>query len=423
MTIKLFFSLFLFFLTNLLFSDSFAGYQYTNNPSLSVYLDLPSGTDVDFIRQEIPIVMYVRDKKLADVHIIISQHPAGSTGSTYSISFIGYGVYSDKNYMITYWAPASNTSDATRKGYTEKIKMGLVPYIASSPLADLITVACNMQVSEDIEKIIEYKDPWNNWVFEIYGGGSLNQEETKNSIHIRYGIFADRITKESKTRLRPYGNYVERNYKTDAGIITSTSVRGGFDSYFIKSVTDHWGAGVFADIFYSTYDNMRLSTVVSPAIEYSIFPYDEATRRSITFAWRIGVGYYDYAETTIFGKTSEYLFGQALIAAMDFRQPWGNVRSGLIGFHHMHDIRSNNIDLFTNLNLRIIEGLSLNLSGNLDLIRDLRAIPIADLSLEEILLEQRRRATSYQFSGNIGLSYTFGSKVTGIFNPRLSNAN
>ncbi|MBS3818037.1 hypothetical protein KGY73_00815 [bacterium] len=76
-------------------------------------------------------------------------------------------------------------------------------------------------------------------------------------------------------------------------------------------------------------------------------------------------------------------------------------------------------ELSAHLNLRIIKGLSLNIRSSYSLINDQVAIPKADLSLEEILLEQRRRTTSYEFSANIGLSYTFGSRITGVFNPRL----
>lgn len=393
--------------------------QQTYNRRLSVFLDVERWIDSDYIRQEIPVVEYVRDKELADVHIIMSRHRAGSTGLTYSISFIGYGEYKNKNYEISCWIPASYTSDMERNAYTEKIKAGLAPYIAAADISDKMDITYDAVPLEIIPDTEALRDPWNNWVFEIYAGGNYYREESSNSLHIRYGVFADRITKEARTRLRPYGNYNERNYITDDGTVTSTSVRGGLDSYHIISISDHWAVGVFGDIFISTYHNMNFSGEFSPAIEYSLFPYEDATRRSITFAWRFGVGYYDYLEETIFDKTEEVLFGQAVIAAANFRQPWGNIRASLVGFHHFHDFRSNRTELAASLNFRIIQGLSLNISSSYNLINDLVAIPKADMTLEEILLEQRRRTTSYEFSANIGLSYTFGSRVTGVFNPRL----
>ncbi len=390
------------------------------NSRLSVFLDLERWIDADFIRQEIPLVDYVREREMADVHIIMSRHASGSTGATYSISFIGYGRYKAMNYELSYWAPTSNTSDETRRGYTEKIKFGLAPFMAASSAAGRMRLTYDAAaVTFDTDDVAP-EDPWNYWVIEIYGGSNFSREDTRNSFHLRYGIFADRITTESRTRIRPYNNYNERNFKTNDGWVTSFANRGGFDSYHIVSIGDHWAVGGFGDIYYSTFDNLRFSAEISPAIEYSLFPYEEATRRSVTFAWRAGAGYYDYYEETIFDKEEDILFGQAIIASANFRQPWGNVRAGLVGFHHFHDLRSNRAELFAFMNLRIVEGLSLNFRGSFELINDQVAIPKGDLSIEQILLEQRRRATSYQLSGNVGLSYTFGSRITGVFNPRLS---
>ncbi len=389
------------------------------NSRLSVFLDLESWVDADFVRQEIPVVEYVRDREQADVHVLFSRHAAGTTGMTYNISFIGYGRHSDKNYQLEYWAPAANTAYETRRGYTGIIKMGLAPFMSTPTMAGRISIHYDPLITaDDITEIV--RDPWNHWVIEMYGGSNFSLEETRNSIHFRYGIFADRITPMSKTRLRPYGNYNERNFKTENGTITSVTTRGGFDSYHIISISDHWGAGAFGDIFISTFHNMGFMTEFSPAIEYSIFPYHEATRRSITIAWRFGMGYYDYLEETIFFKTEEFLYGQALVASADFRQPWGNIRGGLVAFHHLHDFRSNRLEFSLTSNLRIFEGFALNFNGSFSFINDQTAIPRAGLTIEEILLEQRRRATSYLFAGSVGLSYTFGSRVTGVFNPRLN---
>jgi hypothetical protein len=386
--------------------------------TLSVFLDIPGYIDGDFIRQQIPVVEYVRDRNLADVHLIMSRHAAGTTGYTYSISFIGRIPYQEMNYQLSYWSPSSETMDQSRRGYTGYIKMGLAPFIAASSMAGRMIIQFE-DIPETLMEQVDLRDSWNYWVVETYGGVNYNREETRNSLHVRYGIFADRITADHKTRIRPYGNYVERNFVTDDGIITSTSVRGGLDSYHIKSLGDHWGVGVFGDIFISTFHNLDFSAVVSPAIEYSLFPYHEATRRSIALAWRAGMGYYDYVEETIFDQTEEFLYGQALVLSADFREPWGNIRASLVGFHHFHDLRSNRLELSGIFNLRIVEGLSLNLATSFNLINDHMAIPKGDMSLEEILLEQRRRASSYEFGINLGLSYTFGSRITGVFNPRL----
>jgi hypothetical protein len=400
--------------------DIYPQEEGTSAGRLNVFIDEELIIDADYIRQEIPVVTYVRDREHADVHLIISRHLSGTTGATYNVSFIGYGQYRNMNYQLNYWAPSSNTTDITRRGYTSLIKSGLAPFISAAGSSHMMDVTYREIPAISDYNGIDDRDPWNQWVFDVYAGGEFDREDTRNSSHIRYGIFADRITRESRTRLRPYGNYNERNFRTAEGWVKTSRIRGGFDSYHVVSISDHWSVGGFGKIFISTFDNLKFSAEISPAIEYSLYPYDEATRRSITIAWRAGGGYFNYVEETVFDKTEEILFGQALVASANFRQPWGDIRSGIVGFHHFHDFRSNSIEIFALSNFRIVQGLSLRLNTSFDLINNQVAIPKSDLSLEEILLEQRRRATSSRFGINIGLSYTFGSRVTGVFNPRLN---
>ncbi len=392
-----------------------------NNARISVFLDGPWWLDQDFIRQEIPIVNYVRDKEAADVHIMMSRHGAGRAGTNYAISFIGRRSFIGVDQEFIYWAPSSNSGDDTRRGYTNKIKIGLVKYIATTPLVDRIRVDYDYDREavirdEEAEPVV---DPWNSWVFELYGGGNYRREERQKSYSSRFGFFADRVTTEWKIRMRPYFNFSERTYYTEEDTIVSSSHRHGHQSYVIKSINDHWSVGVFNSSRSSTFHNMHFEFELVPALEYSLFPYDEATRRSVTLAYRMGYGYHNYEEMTIFEKESEFLFSQSLEASARFQQPWGNFRAGITGKHFFHDWSVNRAEIFANVNFRLFQGFSLNVSTNYNMINDLISIPAGDMTVEEILLEQAQQATSYSFSGSIGLSYTFGSEFSADFNPRL----
>lgn len=389
------------------------------NERLTVFLDCPWWCDTDFIQQQIPLVNYVRDKELAQVHIIMTRHGGGSAGTSYMMSFLGARQFSGIINELTYWAPSTNTADQNRRGYTNMLKIGLAPYIAGSSMAEYVKVDYTYEPGIRDRDPRQVQDPWKSWVFEIYGGGNFSKEEKNSAFNVRYGFSAEKRTHDIKMRFRPYFNYNERTFKTDDGTIKRVSHRNGFEGYVVKSISDHWSAGMFSSMLSSTFHNFAFNAELKPAIEYSLFPYQEATMRSIAFAYRIGGGYFNYLETTIFEKDMEFLFGHSIEASARFQETWGTVRAGISGSHYFHDFTANRASVFGNLNLRVFQGFAISLSTNFDLINDLVSIPLGDISLEDILLQQRRQSTSYQLSGSIGLSYTFGSETTGVFNPRL----
>lgn len=385
-----------------------------SNDLLTVFLDF--SYHQQYIRETITFVNYVRDRELAQLHIMTTRHGSGTAGANYVISFIGRGRYAGMNNVITFWAPSTNTADETRRGLVGMLTMGLVPYIAGTSLANDVSITISS--AQAVERI-PFEDPWKNWVFEIYGGTDFFQEERQSRFNSRWGFSADKITEEWKIRFRPFFNLNERNFKTDAGVVTSRSHRHGFNGNLIRSINQHWSSGLFINMLSSTFHNMRFNISATPGIEYSFYQYSEATRKAVTLVYRVGLTHNNYIEETIFLKNEELLASHSLDLSAAFQQPWGSFRAGISGSHHFHDFTSNRAELFTRLDFRIVKGLSLNFSGSLDFINDLVALPAGDLSLEEILLQQRRQATNYQMSGSIGLSYSFGSQFTNVVNTRF----
>ena len=187
----------------------------------------------------------------------------------------------------------------------------------------------------------------------------------------------------------------------------------------IRSLDQNWSAGLFVDMLASTFHNMEFNIEATPGIEYSIYPYSEATSRAITFAYMVGAARNYYMEETIFLKKQEDLMKQALKVSVDFDQPWGSVRGGITGSHYFHDFDVNRLEVYSRLDLNLVEGLSLSFRSDLDLVNDMLSIPAGDASLEEILLEERARSTSYQIYTSIGLSYSFGSDFSNVVNTRF----
>jgi hypothetical protein len=385
-----------------------------NNDFLNVFLDFPYHSQ--FIRESLTFVNYVRDREIAHVHIMMTRHQSASAGENYMISFIGRDYFEGMNNKIIYWSPATNTADETRNGLVEMISMGLVPYLAGTNMAHQVSVSINGNMPL---KRIPLEDPWNNWFFEVYGGANFFKESTQGRFNARWGFSADKITDEWKITFRPYFNVNQRDFITNEEVITSRSHRHGFTGNLIRSIDQHWSTGLFVRMLSSTFHNMRFNVEITPGLEYSLLPYSEASRKAITFVYRLGFSHNDYLEKTIYRKEQEALVKQALDISAMFQQPWGSFRASFTASNYFHDFNANRADILARLNLRVFKGLSLNVSADFNLINDLLSIPAGELSLEDILLQQRRQATSYQMSGSIGLAYSFGSQFNNVVNTRF----
>ena len=75
--------------------------------------------------------------------------------------------------------------------------------------------------------------------------------------------------------------------------------------------------------------------------------------------------------------------------------------------------------MFGSVSLRVVKGLALNVGGSLNSIRDQVYLPKVPGTDEQILLQERQRATTYRYFVNFGVSYTFGSIYNNIVNPRF----
>ncbi|HUP89780.1 MAG TPA: hypothetical protein VM100_10525, partial [Longimicrobiales bacterium] len=86
---------------------------------------------------------------------------------------------------------------------------------------------------------------------------------------------------------------------------------------------------------------------------------------------------------------------------------------------YLHDPSFYNASAFTNANIKLFKGFSVNFYGNYEKVHDQLSLSAADLTPEQVLLQQRQLATSYYFWGGIGLRYSFGSIFNNVVNPRF----
>jgi hypothetical protein len=124
-------------------------------------------------------------------------------------------------------------------------------------------------------------------------------------------------------------------------------------------------------------------------------------------------------EETIYSKTSELLKLETLEVRLELKRPWGSVELSVTGFNYLHDFSKNNLQLYSEMSFRVFEGFSFNISGGASRIRDQLSLRKRSASLDEVLLQRQKLETGYNFWGNLGISYSFGSIYNNIVNPRF----
>jgi hypothetical protein len=386
----------------------------------NVFLDCSRrDCDLDYIRTEITFVNYVRDPQSADVHILVTRQSTGSGGREYTLSYMGKGKYEGRDSSLKYYSKSTDTQDQIRKGFVNVMKQGLIPYLYDTPLSEFITVSYAQQTQRQMAPV---KDKWNYWVFYTSFRGNLNFEEQSKRYSYSVSLSANRTTEETKFRFWANGNFNERRYilNEDEEVISRTT-RKTIWTQLVKSINDHWSWGASVSLYSSTYDNADLYTTIGPAIEYNVFPYDQATRRELRVQYSVNFSIRNYDEITILDKTQENLFSQQLQVVWEMKEPWGSLGAQLRGSTFLHDWSKNNINLEAGISMRVIKGLSFNIEGEYSRVRDQLALPKRDASTEEILLELRRLATSYDLRLQMGFSFRFGSIYSNVVNPRFGN--
>jgi hypothetical protein len=383
---------------------------------LAIFLDCEF-CDEDFIRQEMTYIDYVRDRQVANVHVLVTRQSTGAGGQSVTLDLIGLSPLDGINYSTVYTTNVVATEDEERTAFLRRLQAALVPYLLGTSIAPQVTVGID-EVGTGRQQV-QADDPWNNWTFELYADGDAEFESSQRAFNTRYGFFIDRVTEDWKIRLRPFFNYEYQRFEREDRTITSSSRRDGVTSYVVRSVSPHLSVGAFADVFASTFDNVEWRTRFMPAVEYSVFPYPEATRRQLTFAYRIGASHITYIDTTIYNEMEQLLPEHTLVAGYRVTQPWGAIDVGMESRQYLHDRDFYSIQFGGGFEVRLLQGLSVQLGGEIELVHNQINLPKGDADLEEVLLRQRQLETSYEAGVSFGFRYRFGSIYNNVVNPRF----
>lgn len=399
-----------------------------DSETIAVFLDC-RGCNDNFIITETRFVNFVRDQDLADLHLLVIRQRT-SNGNQYLIDYIDQRLPDKPKKEIVLDTYNFQTDEEVRNELVAVIKLGLISYLTNSKILSQLSVAYLPNDSDENESL-EGDDPWNNWIFEFGVDGNINGQENE----LRYNVGGDgeirRVTDDWKIEFNFWGNYNRRALTEDVEVIENTDTTfvettRYFDrsnrNYFglvAKTINDHWSVGFYTRYRSDTFQNIDNQFGITPAIEYSLFPYREFTRREVTARFGVLASYYSYTETTVLLQDEELIFRPEIDLRADFTQPWGGFRAGVEAGAFLHDLTLNRFEFDTRVNLRISKYLSVFLDGRYSIIADQISLPAGELTTEELLAGVRQQATSYSFRGSFGVSVQFGSIYNNIVNPRL----
>jgi len=398
--------------------DSLSNLENNQNGMLLVYIDYSESDNTErYLRSEIPFATYVRDPQLAQVHILIADQKTGGEGKQFNISFIGKDEYRGLDQTLFLISPQSDTDALRLERLARIIKMGLMPYISQTEMAEQFEIHYDDEKLKSGQELLY--DNWDFWIFSIDLGGGLKAEESRNAYTISTALKADRVTEAWKFENEFGYVYEEENFEDDGESLKSSLKEWKASSSIIKSLNIRWSVGFFGDLFSTTFKNIDHGWSLAPGIEYNIFPWSESERRKFTLGYRIGYTSFNYYQETLFDQMSDDLFFHTFEVELDLIQPWGNVKFDFDASQYLELKDKYSLKLDVELDLRISSGWEFVLKSEIESIHDQIYLPKGDATIDEILLKRRQLATTYDIGLTLGFRYTFGSIYNNIINRRF----
>lgn len=393
--------------------------------TLGVFLDCQTFfCDFDHFRREITFVNWMRDQRDADVHLLITAQQTGGGGWEFTLAFIGRERFAGREDTLRYTSINTDTDAEIRDGLTQSITLGLVRYVARTPIGRRLQITLPEAAEEAVQQARPEDDPWNFWTFRTRVGGNLGGESQRRSFSFNGSVSANRVTEALKLELTVSGFKFRREVDVAELDTTFVNTRDSWSASptVVWSVGPHWSLGVQGRVSASTFVNQDLALTTGPTIEYNIYPYSESTRRQIVFRYSAGFDAFDYEEVTVFGKISEVRPSHELVVASAIQQPWGSINMAVSASQFLDDLSQHNVNLSGGFTLRVVRGLELNVLGSVSRIKDQLYLRGGGLTPDEILLQQQQLGTDFRYSTFFSFGYRFGSKFANVVNPRMEQS-
>lgn len=386
-------------------------------PRLKVFLDC-NFCHQDYLRAEVEFVDFVRDRKEADVHVLVTSLQTGGGGREYTMSMTGLGRIQGTDHTLRTLTNPSDAEDTVRRQLATTLRVGLLRYLTRDAVPQQLSL--DVELGSDRQQARSGRDPWNNWVFSLRGSASVEGEESNRELQLNGRVGADRITENWKITFGGSFDHERQEFDLDEDDPVSVERREReFSGLAVKSLTAHWSVGAGVELVSSTFSNNAFQGDLAAAVEYNIFPYAEYTRRQLRLQYLLGLRRARYNEETLFGKLRETRGRQEMSAAFERTERWGSLDMGIEFSQYLHDLSKYRLETDAEISWRVARGFSISAEGRASRIRDQLSLPRRGATSEEILLRLRQLRSGYDYDLRLSLTYSFGSIFSAVVNPRF----
>src|SRR5690349_2112897 len=169
-------------------------------PPLRIFLDCWN-CDIDHLRRNVRFVDYVRDRSVADLHVLVTTQSTGGGGTSWVVKFIGLGRFQGLDRTFDFTTNQTATSDEQRREFARVFRIGLVGYAADTQPAPQLDVTFRRPPPVPGGPATSVKDPWRRWVFRTSGSASFSGEASSEYKSYRVSGSAVRTTANLKVSI------------------------------------------------------------------------------------------------------------------------------------------------------------------------------------------------------------------------------
>lgn len=375
--------------------------------------------DLDYMRQNVDFVEYVRDRENADLHVLVMTLGTGSGGLSWTVRVLGLKRFQGQDRLLTFTTPPSATDDERRQEFARRFKIGLAGFAAETSAAPRLDLT--WQPTAAAKETSKQHDPWNAWVFRTNVSGSVTGEEHQSSNAYRVSLAATRVTSNWKLNVSGSSNVNRNSFDlTDGRVVNSQTTNWNFSWLSVKSLGPRWSAGARGGASHSSFSNIERSYAIEPGIEFDVFPYADFQHRSLTIQYTAGTLRSVYLERTIYDKVNEMTPRHGANVSLGIREPWGALNLYSSVTQHLNNYSHYRTTSYGEADVRLFKGFAFNIFGEYDRSRDQISLRKGDASTEDVLLHLQQLPSTYGYFFSFGISYSFGSMFTGVLNPRFA---